>query len=252
MKKCISIAILLFFIMCITACGNTKTFEPNYEKAVGMIFIYGEHSSENEIVSAKQDGHSFRFENIDAASAFYFDISADEAIAGEQNMYSLQLASDETNGAAGAIGTIAYQDNSDENNIITAYYLYYDGNSLYYNSKNPVFTEAVKDGLKIQGEDYACEVTFMLREPNYSFSVTYCGEGKTIIQELTFTPQEVEDYQLFEVPDNTKKIKITTYRADGTCINTDEIKSDQSSVTIPFDDGGKILASKVLRIKWPE
>jgi hypothetical protein len=236
----------------LTSCKKGASFVPNYDKPVGMIAIRKTDNLEQGKIAAKKNGYKYTFENIDAASVFYFDISSEESIAGSQKTYYLLLGSDETQGAAGATAKVAYKGTAYKDNTITAYYLYYDGAELFFDSSNPVLSEALTDGLVIKGEEYSCAMKFSIIKPVDSFTLEFIGDNDQQINELFFTPIDFEDYQQIQVPEGTASIYYTTFDTDKEVIETKILTSKDYNLNICFDDGGELLDCKTLRLMWEE
>ena len=203
-------------------------------------------------VAANKNGYNFVFESIDAAAVFYFDISSEEAIAGSQKTYYLTLGSSETQGAAGATAKVAYKDTPGKTPTVTAYYLYYDGAELFFDSTKPVLSEELRDGLVIKGKEYSCEIVFTIIKPVDSFSQGFLGDHAHQTKAISFAPDKVEDYQQIEIPEGTASIKYTAFDVNDEVIETKTLSSDVYNLNICFDTGGVLLDCKTLRLMWKE
>lgn len=251
MKKILCILMLLALALTLSSCGK-KAFVPNYEKAVGMILVNGSVTAEGKVY-AKETERGSVFDGLDAAQVHYYDVSDEEAVAGDQNLFSLQFSANAEDGkSVGAKGVAAYRYDPEGENKVTAYYLYYDGTGLYFDPLQPVRTETVTDGLEIRGEDYRCSILFRFMEPADHFTLTWLDKDGKTLQEVSGKPRDYADYLKLEAPEGAEKLTAAEYRADGTELGRSEITKEMYSYTVCFENGGQILPSRYLRIVWPQ
>lgn len=252
MKRKYIFLLMIAMVLILTSCTNDSSFVPNYDKPVGMIVVRDADNLEKGKLIASKNGYDYTFANMDAAAIFYFDMNSEEAIAGSQKTYYLTFGSDEKQGAAGATAKVAYKGTASNHISITAYYLYYDGSDLFFDSSTPFLTEELKDGLVIKGEEYSCEMKFTIVKPVDSFTLEFLGDHEQQINGLTFTPTEFEDYQQVEVPEGTTSISFTTFDSNNEIIEAERLTSNDYSLNICFDDGGDFLDCKTLRLMWKD
>ena len=252
MNRKYRILVMIAVALILTSCKKETAFVPDYEKPVGMIVIPDAANLEQGTVAANRDGYKYTFENMDAAAVYYFNMNAEESVAGSQKTYSLTLGSDETQGAAGATAKVAYKGTAGNGTTITAYSLYYDGSELFFDSTKPTLSEELTDGLVMQGKEYPCEMEFTVIKPVGSFSLKFLGDDAQQIHEVSYTPAEVEDYQQVEIPEGTISIRFTSYDMNNEIIETKELTSKDYSLNVCFDDGGELLDCKTLRLLWKD
>ena len=78
MKKLLCAVSLATLLFSMTACSSSQSFTPDYESAVGVIFVNDEQElPENTKVYADFEDNSYTFD-LDAAYVYYFSASADE------------------------------------------------------------------------------------------------------------------------------------------------------------------------------
>lgn len=80
--------------------------------------------------------------------------------------------------------------------------------------------------------------------------MSYYDENHSEISKTDYTPEEVTDYQTFELGSEVGSVEIICYDANGSELETMTITPDNPSTVICFDDGGQILASRYLRFTW--
>lgn len=243
---------MIAMVLILTSCKKDASFVQNYDKPVGMIVVRDADNLEKGKLIANKNGYAYTFANMDAAAVFYFDINAEEAIAGSQKTYYLTFGSDETQGAAGATAKIAYKGTASNHITVTAYYLYYDGSDLFFDSSKPFLSKELIDGLVIKGEEYSCEMEFTIITPVDSFTLEFLGDHEQQMSRLSFTPTGFEDYQQVEVPEGTTSISFTTFDSNNGIIEAKRLTSNDYNLNICFDDGGDFLDCKTLRLMWKD
>lgn len=252
MKKLLCAVSLAALLFSMTACSSSQSFTPDYESAVGVIFVNDEQElPENTKVYADFEDNSYTFD-LDAAYVYYFSASADVAYAGDQNFTSMSFGANLDNDTVGAEGTIAYLSNEESANSVTAYYLYHDEEGVYFDTKTYFDRMEVTDQTTMTGIDYSCHVTFELQQPTESFSMVYYNENREEISKTDYTPEEVADYQTFELDSDVSSVEIVCYDVDGVEIETITVTPENPSAVICFDNDGQILASRYLRFTWEE
>lgn len=252
MKRKYIFLLMIAMVLFSTSCKKEDPFVPNYDKPVGMIVVRDADNLEKGKFIANKNGYAYTFANMDAAAVFYFDMNSEEAIAGSQKTYYLTFGSDEIQGAAGATAKIAYKGTASNHNAVTAYYLYYDGADLFFDSSKPFLTEELKEGLVIKGKEYNCEMEFTIIQPVDSFTLEFLGDHEQQISRRSFTPTGFEDYQQVEVPEGTTSIRFTTFDSNNEIIEAERVTSNDYTLNICFDDGGDFLDCKTLRLMWKD
>ena len=102
MKKLLCAVSLATLLFSMTACSSSQSFTPDYESAVGVIFVNDEQElPENTKVYADFEDNSYTFD-LDAAYVYYFSASADVAYAGDQNFTSMSFGANLDNDTVGA------------------------------------------------------------------------------------------------------------------------------------------------------
>lgn len=252
MKRKYIFLLMLAMVLFLTSCKKEDSFVPNYDKPVGMIVVRDADNLEKGKFIANKNGYAYTFANMDAAAVFYFDMNSEEAIAGSQKTYYLTFGSDEIQGAAGATAKVAYKETASNHMTVTAYYLYYDGADLFFDSSKPFLTEELKEGLVMKGEAYSCEMEFTIIQPVDSFTLEFLGDHEQQISRRSFTPAGFEDYQQVEVPEGTTSISFTTFDSNHEIIEAERFTSNDYTLNICFDDGGDFLDCKTLRLMWKD
>ena len=252
MKKFLCSILMLMLLFSMAACSSSENFTPDYEAAVGVIFVNDEQElPENTKVYADFADNSYTF-NLDAACVYYFSASADVAYAGDQNFTSMTFGANLDNDTVGAEGTIAYLPHEDSENSVTAYYLYHDEEGVYFDTETYFDRMEITNQSAMTGIDYSCEVTFELQQPVASFSMAYYNGNHEEISKTDYTLEEVTDYQTFELNSDISSVEIVCYDTDGIELETLTVTPENPSVVICFDNGGQILASRYLRFTWSE
>lgn len=252
MRKLLCIVSMLSLLLCMTACSAEAEFTPDYESAIGAIFVNDTQAlPENTKVYADFADNSYTFD-LDAACVYYFSASADVAYAGDQNFVSMTFGADLDDGTVGAEGTIAYRPEDGGENTVTAYYLYHDEQGIYFDTETYFDRMEITDQCVMTGVDYACAVSFALRQPTAAFTVVYYDENHGEISRMEYAPADVEDYQTFDLDGGVASVEIVCRDGDGAELETVTVTPENPSAVICFDDGGQILASRYLRFDWAE
>lgn len=153
---------MLSLLLCMTACSAEAEFTPDYESAIGAIFVNDTQAlPENTKVYADFADNSYTFD-LDAACVYYFSASADVAYAGDQNFVSMTFGADLDDGTVGAEGTIAYRPEDGGENTVTAYYLYHDEQGVYFDTETYFDRMEITDQCVMTGVD-TMPVQFRLR-----------------------------------------------------------------------------------------
>lgn len=120
-------------------------------------------------------------------------------------------------------------------------------------TRKPIFDRIeIINQSSITGIDYPYEVTFELQQPTASFSVAYYNGNHDEISKTGYTPEEVTDYQTFELDSDVSTVEIVCYDDDGKELETLTVTPENRNAVICFDNGGQILASRYLRFTWSE
>ena len=245
-------SLIMTLLFSMTACSSSENFTPDYEAAIGAIFVNDEQElPESTKVYADFEDNSYTF-NLDAACVYYFSASEDVAYAGDQNFTSMSFGANLDNDTVGAEGTIAYLPGEGSENSVTAYYLYHDDEGVYFDTETSFDRMEITNQSAMTGIDYSCEVTFELQQPTASFSMTYYNGNHEEISKADYTPEEVTDYQTFELDSDVSTVEIVCYDTDGKELETLTVTPENPSAVICFDNGGQILASRYLRFTWSE
>lgn len=251
MKKYFFAILVILLLFVTTACSSSKTFTPDYESAIGVIFVNSEQEfPEKSKIYANFENNSYTFD-LDAACLYFFYANADEAYAGDMNFTSMTFGADLDNDTVGAVGTIAYLPNEQLSNTVEGYYLYHDETGVYFNTETYFDKKEITEGCTMVGIDYSCEVTFNIKQPVASFSVMYNKNG-TDTSKTDYTPNEVTDYQTFDLGSDISTVTVICYDADSEELSSETVTQESPNVVICFDNGGQFLGSKVLRFKWQE
>lgn len=252
MKKSAAIIFTLASLFSLSACAASETaeFTPDYESAIGVIFVNSaQELPENEKIYAAYADHNYTFD-LDAACIYYFNASAEEAYAGDQNLTELTFGANLDDDTVGAEGTIAYDLKDDSENSVTAHYLYHDEKGVYFDTETYFDAADITDGCSFKGIDYPSFVTFTLAEPAAAFTITEYDESHHAVSEKEYTPAEVTDYQAFEMGSGISSAEVTGYAADGTALDTQTVTPENNTASICFDAGGQILGNRILRFAW--
>ena len=253
MKRFGIMILTLAVLLSLSACSEKEeAFTPDYDSAIGVIFVNNSQPlPEKEKVYADYADHSYSF-NLDAACIYYFNASAEEAYAGDQNLTYLTFSADLDENTVGAEGEAAYHLEEESDNSVTAYYLYHDEDGVYFDTETYFDTFEVTEGYSVKGIDYPSLVSFTLTEPAVSFTIKEYDAAHKILSEKEYTPDEVTDYQTFKLRSDTASVEVTSIAANGTEMDTQTISPENYTAAICFDTGGQILGSKILRFDWEE
>lgn len=250
MKKRIIIYFLPLLLL-LSACGSSKDFTPDYASAVGVIFISSAQELANkDKIYANFSNRTYSFD-LDAASVYYFQSGAEEYYAGDQNLTALTFSAAIDENTVGAAGTVAYKPEENAENFVSVYYLYRDETGVYFDaSKPPAASCQLRDGFAFTGTEYPCSITFAAAEPTASFTIVCRGAGQTILEEKKYTPQEITDYQKFEMNDDVSSVQLLHFRSSGEMLYSETITPENPSSLICCDNGGLLLGSKMINFVW--
>ena len=109
MKRFGMMLLTLAVLLSLSACSEKEeAFTPDYDSAIGVIFVNNSQPlPEKEKVYADYADHNYSF-NLDAACIYYFNASAEEAYAGDQNLTYLTFSASLDENTVGAEGEAAY------------------------------------------------------------------------------------------------------------------------------------------------
>lgn len=250
MKKCLMAFLTALALLVITSCGAPRAFTPDYESAVGAIFVNADQAlPENERLYAAFEDNSYAFD-LDAAWVYFFYASEDVAYAGDMNFTSMTFGAELDEGTVGASGTVAYLPREGARNAVAAYYLYRDETGVYFNTGAAFAIAEITDGCTVTGTEYACVATFRFSQPAASFTVTYDRNDESVSQ--AYAPDEVVDYQAFDIAPDVTAVTVVSYDADGRVIASEIVSPENPRAVICFDIGGQILANRLLRFIWQD
>ena len=251
MKKYIFAIFIVLLLFSMVACSSSKEFTPDYESAVGVIFVNAEQElPEQEKIYADFENNSYTFD-LDAACVYFFYANADEVYAGDMNFTSMTFGADLDNGVVGAAGTIAYLPNEKSQNNVEGYYLYHDETGVYFSTETYFDKTEITDGCTMVGTDYSCEATFNIKQPVVSFSVIYNTNGANT-SKTDYTPDEVVDYQTFDLESDISSVTVICYGANNQELSSETVTQENPNAVICFDNGGQFLSSKILHFSWKE
>lgn len=251
MKKYIIAILMVLCLFSIIACNSSKNFTPDYESAVGVIFVNTEQElPEKTKIYADFEKDSYKFD-LDAACVYFFYANADEAYAGDMNFTGMTFGADLNNGTVGAAGEIAYLLSEKSQNTVDGYYLYHDETGVYFGTETYFDTMEITDGCTMVGVDYSCEATFNIRQPAAFFDVIY-NKNSTITLKTDYTPDEVADYQTFVLKNDITSVTIVCYDADEQELSSETVTQENPNATICYDNEGQFLSSKILHFSWEE
>jgi len=240
----ISISILL------TGCGKNE-FVVNHEKAIGIIVINDRQIIEqNGKNYAKFANHQYSFD-LDASAVYFFNYDSETSYAGDQNVIGITFGADVDSKTIGAEAMVAYIDDETSENSVTAYYLYYDGDGVYFEPDKPLSTAAVKGTTVIEGNDFKSKITIYIAVPTDFFVIT-CYDEKGELQSEKLRPVEFLDYSNYPLPNGTDSVKIASFDAAGELIERVTYHKGDADYVVAYDIGGKIMGVKTLYLIWPE
>ena len=251
MKKYVFTILMVLLLSSTVGCSSSKNFTPDYESAVGVIFVNAEQElPEKTKIYADFENNSYTFD-LDAACVYFFYVNADEAYAGDMNFTSMTFGAETDDGSVGAKGTIAYLPNEKSQNSVAAYYLYHDETGIYFNTEICFDKMEITDGCTMAGTDYSCIATFDIKQPVASFSVIYNKNGKNA-SKTDYTPDEVTDYQTFDLESDVSSVTVICYDADKQELSSEIVTQENPNAAICFDIGGQFLGSKILHFNWQD
>lgn len=253
MEKALRTVFTILLLLSLASCGASDDFTPDYESAVGVILVNaGQELPAQGKIYANFENNSYTFD-LDAACVYYFFASADVAYAGDMNFTGMTFGADLDNGTVGAAGTVAYLPNEKSQNTVRGYYLYHDETGVYFSAETYFDEMKITDGCTMVGTDYSCEATFSIRQPVASFCVLYhYDQDGTSPSKADYTPDEVVDYQIFDLEPGVSSVTVICYGAGGQELSTETVTPEDPNAVICFDCGGQFLGSKLLHFNWPE
>ena len=122
MKRFGMMILTLAVLLSLSACSEKEeAFTPDYDSAIGVIFVNNSQPlPEKEKVYADYADHNYSF-NLDAACIYYFNASAEEAYAGDQNLTYLTFSANLDENTVGAEGEAAYHLEEESDNSVIIY-----------------------------------------------------------------------------------------------------------------------------------
>ena len=250
MKRMMCCAIMIVMLFSLTACSSPKSADPNDTSAVGAVFVNASEGLQDAAkIYARFEDNSYSFD-LDAASVYFLSADKDTAYAGNPNFTHMTFGANIDDNTVGAEGTISYRLEDTSKNVVTAYYLYYDGQSVWFDTATPFASVNITDMCVLKGTDYPCSVTFEVAEPVERFTITYQNADHELISQTEYLPEEVEDYQRFDMREEIRFVEIVEYNANGIEQKRYMITPENPSTVICYDNGGQILSSKALRFIW--
>ena len=235
-----------------TAGAAPQDAAPDGTAAVGAIFVNdAQELPENEKVYAAFADNSYAFA-LDAAYVYFFSAGAEVAYAGDENFVSMTFGADLDGDTVGAEGVIAYAREEHGENTVAGYFLYHDGEGVYFDTGACFARTEITDGCVMTGTDFPCRAVFEIRRPAASLVMVCYDENREEISRTAYAPGELEDYQTFEMDGGVAAVEMIACDADGGALETTTLTPEDRSAVICFDGGGQILASRYLRLAWPE
>lgn len=249
-KPSAALLLMISALILLTSCGKKTSVTPyKIDHAVGIIIVCGQDQPQGEKVYANFSDHEYTYD-LDAAVVYYFDYDSETAYAGGQNVTSLTFGADIDSRSVGAAATVGFIDNDDSSNTVTAYYLYFDENGVYFDSGKPFTSTHLGEGVVIEGSDYLAKVTLTAGTPVEYFTIT-CRQGDTELKSDTFDPQKFEDYYKYPLPAGTDNVEIVSYDASNAVIGQESFRNgERNSFVVEYDVGGLIMGAKTLYLMW--
>ena len=182
---------------------------------------------------------------------YYFDYDSETAYAGGQNVTSLTFGADVDSHSVGAAATVAFIGNDDSANMVTAYYLYFDENGVYFDPSKPFANINLGEGVVIEGSDYTAKITLTSGTPVEYFTVT-SYQGNTELRSDTFNPQTLTDYDKYDLPAQTDRVEIVSFDASDGIIEQRTFHNGERNFVVEYDIGGQIMGAKTLYLMWSD
>ncbi len=250
MKKAIAAMLTIALLLSISACGTSEK-ELIWDKTVGAIFVNDtEVLPEHEKLYASFENNTYSFD-LDAAWVYYFNYDAETAYAGSHNFTALTFGASLDDGNVGAEGTAAWLFKEDVPNTVTAYYLWWDGNGVYFDTAEAFdHIQIQPEGATTMGYDYLCAVTFTAWQPISSFTMTQYTKNGMALTSTELTPEQVEDNQKFTLSDEVAYVEIVCYGTEGETLEVLTVTPENPKAAICYESGGQFLPSKLLRFVW--
>ena len=257
MKKMNSVKLLAFSLLLVSAvllmslCGKKASPTPNKNKqAVGIIIVSDQEQLQGEKIYADFSNHEYTYD-LDAAVIYYFDYDSKTAYAGGQNVTSLTFGADVDSRSVGAAATVAFIRNDNPTHMVTAYYLYFDENGIYFNPDKPFVNASMSEGAVIEGSDYTAKITLTSGTPVEYFTVT-SYQGNTELRSDTFPPKILTDYDKYDLPAETDTVEIVSFDTNDGVIEQKTFHNGERNFVFEYDVGGQIMGAKTLYLMWIE
>jgi predicted small lipoprotein YifL len=249
-KKTALILAVILILLLLTGCGK-KEFVPDFEKAIGIIIVNDQETIEqNGKIYANFADHQYLFD-LDASVVYFFDYDSETSYAGDQNVTGITFGANIDSNTVGAEATVAYIEDETSANTISAYYLYYDGEGVYFEPDKSFLSASVNGTLVIEGDDYKSKITISISVPTEYFVIT-CFDEKGEVQSEKIRPEDFSDYSKYPLPLGTYSVEIASYDAAGEIIEQKTYHQGDRNYVVAYDIGGQIMGAKTLYLVWPE
>lgn len=250
MKKNALLLVAISILILLTGCGKDE-FVSDHEKAIGIIVVNDRQAIEQEgRIYANFADHQYSFD-LDASAVYFFNYDSETSYAGDQNVTGITFGANVDNNTVGAEATVAYIFEESSENTVTAYYLYYDGEGVYFEPDKPFSSASVKGTTVIEGDDFKSKITINIAVPTEYFVIT-CFNEKGELQSETLRPADFLDYSKFPLPNSTIRVEIASYDVAGEIIERATYYERDTDYVVAYDIGGQILGAKSLYLVWPE
>ena len=250
MKKNALLLVTISILILLTGCGR-KEFVSDQEKAIGIIVVNDRQVIEqNGKIYANFADHQYSFD-LDASAVYFFNYDSETSYAGDQNVTGISFGADVDKNTVGAEATVAYIFEETSENTVTTYYLYYDGEGVYFEPDKPLSNVSVKGTTVIEGDDFKSKITINVAMPTEYFVIT-CYDENSELQSETIRPVDFLDYSKYPLPKGTVSVEIVSYAAAGEIIERVTYHEGDTDYVVAYDIGGQIMGAKSLYLIWPE
>lgn len=245
----ITVASLLLLV---TGCGKENSPSPNYtDNAVGIIIVNDQKQlPQNEKIYADFTEYQYTYD-LDAATIYYFDYDSETAIAGGQNVTALTFGADIDGSSVGAESTVSFIHGDVAKNTVTAYYLYFDGEGVYFEPDKPFANVDIDKNAAINGSAFPAQIVLTYGIPVDHFTVT-CYQNDAELRSEIFDPKSFTDYYKYALPERTDHVEIVSFDANGEIIEKKSFTNTERNYTVGYDIGGQIMGAKTLYLMWSD
>lgn len=241
---------IVSLLLLVSGCGKGNSPLPNYtDNAVGIIIVNDQNQlPQNEKIYADFTEYQYTYD-LDVATIYYFDYDSETAIAGGQNVTALTFGADIDGSSVGAEATVSFIDGDVANSTVTAYYLYFDGEGIYFEPDKPFANVDIDKNAVINGSDFPAKIALTYGVPVDHFTVT-CYQNNAELQSETFDPKSFMDYYKYALPERTDHVEIVSFDANGEIVEQKSFTNTERNFTVGYDIGGQIMGAKTLYLMW--